>query len=60
MESNHLNKTAHRSKRGKKKKTTVKAMINTRNSKKGKHEDVKKGLKNHKMWGRKVGKSRLF
>ena len=23
-------------------------------------KDVKKGLKNHKMWGKKVKKSRLF
>ena len=26
---------------------------------KDKHEDVKKGLQNHKMWGRKVRKPRL-
>ena len=27
---------------------------------KDKHEEVKKGLQNHKIWGRKVRKSRLF
>ena len=27
---------------------------------KDKHEDVKKGIQNHRMWGRKIRKYRLF
>ena len=52
LESNHLNKPVYRSKRKK-----VKVVINTR---KDKHEGVKKRLQNHRMWGRKVRKSRNF
>ena len=45
MESNHLNKPADRSKRGEKQETTVKAMINTRNSKRTNMKILKKDLK---------------
>ena len=58
MESNHLNKPVYTDQKGKKK-TIVKVMINTEQQR-YKHEDVKKGLQNHKMLGRKVRKSRLF
>ena len=43
----------------KQKNTYLKVKINTRNNK-TKHEDIKKGHQNHKIWGRKVIKSRLF
>ena len=35
-------------------------MINTRNSKMISMKMLKKDIKNHKMWGRKVRKSRFF
>ena len=35
-------------------------MLKHKEQQKGKHEDVKKGYQNDKMWGRKVRKSRLF
>ena len=45
MESNHLNKPAYRSKREKNKQTTIKAMINTRNSKSTNMKMLKKNFK---------------
>ena len=46
LESNHLNKPAYRSQSGgKKKKPTVKVMINTRNSKKTNMKMLKKDFK---------------
>ena len=60
MESNHLNKPAYRSKRRKKKKTYCKSNDKHKEEQKDKHEDVKKGLQKHRMWGRKARKSRLF
>ena len=38
----------------------VKVMIKTKNSEKDKHEDIRKGHQHHKMWGRKLRKSRLW
>ena len=35
-------------------------MVNTEEQQKDKHEDVKKGLKNYRMWGRKVRIYRLI
>ena len=35
-------------------------MINTRNSKRANMKMLKKELQNHRMWEKKVGKSRLF
>ena len=55
MESNHLNKQVYRSKR-KKLKPIVKVMIKTGIAK----EQTRKYLQNHKIWGRKVRKSRLY
>ena len=61
LESNHLNKPAYRSKRGKKKtKPYSKRADKHKEQQKDKYEDVKKGPQNHRMWGRKVRKSRLF
>ena len=61
MESNYLNKLAYRSKREKKKKKAYcKSNDKRKEEQRGKHEDILKGLQNHKMWGRKVRKSRLF
>ena len=54
IRSNHLNKLAYRTKKGKKK-TTVKAIINTRNNK-GTNKGVKKGFQNHRMWASKLRK----
>ena len=51
---------AGRGGRGGRGKTIVKIMINTRNSKGINTKILKKGHQNHKMWGRKVRKSRLF
>ena len=45
MESNYLNKPAYRSKRGKKKKPTIKVMINTMNSKRRNMKMLKKDFK---------------
>ena len=59
MESNHLNKPVYRSKR-KKKKNYCKSDNKNKEQQKDKHEDVKKEFQNHKMWGSKVRKSRLF
>ena len=56
MESNHLYKPVYRSKR-KKKKSVCKSDDKHREQQKDKHENVKKGHQNHKMWGRKVRKS---
>ena len=58
MESSHLNKPACRTKRGKK--NYYKSDNKHKQQQKDKDEDVKKGLQNHRMWGRKLGKSRLF
>ena len=58
MESNSLNKPVNRSKGGKK--TYCKSNNKHKEQQKDKHEGVKKGLQNHKIWGRKVRKSRLF
>ena len=44
----------------KKKKTYCKSDDKHKEQQKDKHEDVKKGLPNHRMWRRKVRKSRLF
>ena len=52
IRSNCLNKPVYRFK-GKKKKPIVKAMINTRNSKRTNRSMLIKDFKNHKMWGRK-------
>ena len=67
MESNHLNNPVYRTKREKKKKKTrltLKGMTNTRDKhkekQKDKNEDVKKELQNHRIWERKVRKSKLF
>ena len=59
LESNHFSKPIYRSKR-KKKKTFCKSDNKHKEQQKDKHEDIKKGCQNHKMWGRKVRKSRLF
>ena len=50
----------HRSERGekKKRKTYCKSDEKHKEQQKDKHEDVKKGLQNCRMWGRKVRKSR--
>ena len=55
MESNQLNKLVYRYK-----KNYCKSDYKHKEQQKDKHENVKKGPKNHKMWGRKVRKSRLF
>ena len=60
MQSNHLNKPANRAKRGKKKKNYCKNDDKHKEQKKDTHEDVKKGLQSHRMWGRKVRKYRFF
>ena len=57
MERNHLNKPVYRSKMTK---TYSKSEEKHNEQQKDKHEDVKKGLQNHRMWGRKVRKSRHF
>ena len=49
-----------RQKTKKKKKPICKSDRNNKKQQKDKHEDVKQGNENHKMWGRKVRKSRLF
>ena len=59
MESNHLNKPVYRSKRGKKK-PYCKSDDKHKEQQEDKHEDVIKGLQNHRIWGRKVRKSKLF
>jgi len=51
LESNHLNKPAYRSKRGKK--NYYKSDDKHKEQQRDKHEDIKKGLQNHRMWGRK-------
>ena len=52
---------AYRSKRGKnRQKNFCKSDDKHKEQQKDKHENVKKGLQNHRMWGRKVRKSRLF
>ena len=48
LESNHLNKPVHRSKR--KKKTYSKSDSKHKEQQKDKHEDILKGHQNHKMW----------
>ena len=62
LESNHLNKPVYRSKRFVT--TTTKNYCKSDNKhkeqQKDNHESAKKGHKNHRMWGRKVRKSRLF
>ena len=58
MESNHLNKPGYRNK--KEKKTYCKRDHKHKEKQKDKHEDVKNGHQNHKLWGRKVRKSRVF
>ena len=58
MESNHLNKTVYTYKR--KKKTFCKSDKKHKEQQKDKHEDVTKGHQNHRMWGKKVRKCRLF
>ena len=60
MESNHLNKSAFRSKSGKKQKIYCNSDDKHKKQQKDKHEDIKKGIQNHRTWGRKVRKSRLF
>ena len=61
LESNHLNIPVYRSKRKRKKKKKKLCESNNKHKEqqKDKHEDVKKGPKNHKMWGRRVRKFRL-
>ena len=44
----------------KKKKNYFKSDNKHKEEQKDNHEDVKKGHQNHKMWRRKVGKSRIF
>ena len=58
MGYNHLNKPIYRSKR--KKKNYCKSDNKHKEQQKDKHEDVKKGLQNQKVWRRKVRKSRLL
>ena len=64
MGSNHLNKPAYiqkgKEEKEKKKKSYCKRDTKHKEWPKDKHEDVKKGLQKHKMWGRKVRKSKLF
>ena len=61
LESNHLNKPAYRSKTsGKKKKNYCKSDDKHKEQQKDTHEDVKKRLQNHRMWGRKVRTSILL
>ena len=55
MESDHLNKPSYISKSGKKK-NYCKSNDKQKEQQKDKHEDVKKGLQNRRMWGRKVRK----
>ena len=52
----------HRSERGekKKRKTYCKSDEKHKEQQKDKHEDVKKGLQYHRMWGRKISKYRLL
>ena len=59
MESNHLNKPVYRIKRGENK-TYSESDDKHKKQHKDKHEDVKKGHQNHRMWGKKVRKCRLF
>ena len=54
----NLNKPVYRSKR--KKKIYCKSDEKHKEQKKEKYKHGKKGLQNHRMWGRKVRKSRLF
>ena len=55
MESNQLNKPVYRSKRkNEQTKTYCKSDDKHKEQKMDKHEDVKKALQNHRMWGRKV------
>ena len=58
LESNHLNKAAYRYKRGKK--NYCKSDDKHKEQQKDTHEDVKKRLQNHRMWGRKVRTSILL
>ena len=61
LESNNLNKPVYRSKREKKKKKSYcKSDYKHKEQKKDKYEYVIKYFKNHKIWGRKVRRSRLF
>ena len=54
MESNHLNSSIQ----------ILKKLFESDNKhkdqQKDKHEDVKVDIKNHKIWGRRVRKSRVF
>ena len=59
LENNHLNKSAYRTK-SMKKKSYCSSDDKYKEQQKNKHEDIKKGLQNHRMWERKVRKSRLF
>ena len=58
MEHNHqyTDKPVYRSKR----KTYCKSDDKHKEQQKHKREGVEKGLQNHRLWGRKVRKSRLF
>ena len=56
MENNHLSQYTDL----KGKKAYCKSDNKNKKQQKDKHEDAKKKLKNHKMWGRKIRKSRLF
>ena len=58
LESNRLSKPVYRTKRKKKKKPIVKAVINTRNKKMIKM--FLKRYQNHNMWEKKVRKCGLF
>ena len=58
MGSNHLNKPVYRYKR--EKKTICKSDNKHKEQQKDKHEDVKIGHQNHKMWGRKIRRYRPF
>ena len=55
LESNNLNRPVL-----KKKKNYCKSDDQLKKQQKDKHEDVKKGLQNHRMWRTKIRKSRLF
>ena len=49
MESNHLSKPVYRSKK-EEKKTICESNDKHKEQQKDKHEDVKQGHQNHKMW----------
>ena len=58
LESNHLNKPAYRSKRGKK--NYCKSDDKHKEQQTDAHKDVKKGLQNHRTWARKERKYRFI